>query len=57
MLLSSAAFVVVFVLSGTCLNYLDTGNIFKILPGHKIRFFLTTLVSSSVTALLALCIS
>jgi hypothetical protein len=32
----------VFLLMGGMLNYLDTGKVCKILPGHRLRFWLAS---------------
>jgi hypothetical protein len=52
MFISIIAFFTVLVLSSACLNYLNTGNIFKILPGYKARFWTATIALSSVCAAL-----
>lgn len=36
------AFFAFFFLTGAILNYLDTGKIYKILPGHRMRFWLAS---------------
>lgn len=50
-------FIVFFLIGAAMLNYLDTGKIYKILPGHKLRFWGHTLGMATLAALLMFTVS